>query len=740
MSKYITLLLLLLPALSFAQNVRGKIINNLNDVLVGADVYWQGFNRVATTDENGEFVISAEGVPTKNLIAVYVGHFTDTIAINQENYVEFVLEEIASLNAVVVTDEQPGVIISDFDPIKSEQLTEAELVKSACCDLAGCFETQTTVQPQTTNVVTNSKELRISGLSGVYNQVLIDGFPMIQGLTYTYGISSIPGTLVKSIFIAKGANSVLQGYESISGQINVVTKAPDDTDKVYANIYANSFLEKHFNLNYAFKQGKWSNLTTLHSVQPANRVDRDEDGFMDLPLLTRYAISNKWKYGKDNEIGWNSTVGLRFMKEERVGGQVGFNADRDKGSLQNYGNFVDLTQTELWTKTAYRFNGEHNLAFFASGYQQQQNSFFGTVLYDAKQTNFYANIQYEFNYTPKNVLKTGVSYRYLNLKEDVDFTENTLLRTYAAQYLNEESIPGVFAEHTMQLLDDQLTWIAGVRGDYHNEFGFAFTPRTLVKYNLTPSTIVRANIGTGWRTVNLFSENINLLVSSRDIVFTENLEPERALNAGVNVTQKFQQDQYSGYFSVDFYHTNFQNQIFPDYDTDPSKAFIKNFNGTSISNSFQAELSLKIIEQFSWKLGYNLLDVYREIEGKKQVLPFNAKHKLLTTFSYEPLSKRYHFDMNVHWYGKQVLPNTESNPIEYRRGNFSDPYTLVNAQFTYSFEKFEIYTGCENIFDFRQEQPIISSDDPFSPYFDTSSVWGPTRGREFYLGLRFRLP
>ncbi len=740
MSKYIILLVFLLPTLSVAQNVRGKIINNLNDVLVGADVYWQGFNRVATTDENGEFVISAEGVPSKNLIAVYVGHFTDTIAIDQENYVEFVLEEIASLNAVVVTDERPGVIISDFNPIKTEQLTEAELGKSACCDLAGCFETQTTVQPQTTNVVTNSKELRISGLSGVYNQVLIDGFPMIQGLTYTYGISSIPGTLVKSIYIAKGANSVLQGYESISGQINVVTKDPDNTDKLYANIYVNSFLEKHFNLNYAFKQGKWSNLTTLHSVQPANRVDRDEDGFLDLPLLTRYAISNKWKYGKDNEIGWNSTVGIRFMKEQRVGGQSGFNADRDKGSLQTYGNFVDLTQTELWTKTAYRFSGAHNLAIFASGYQQNQNSFFGTVLYDAQQTNFYTNIQYEFNYTPKNVLKAGISYRYLNLKEDIDFTDNTLLRTYAAQYLNEESIPGIFAEHTMQLLDDKLTWIAGVRGDYHNEFGFAFTPRTLVKYNLTPSTIVRANIGTGWRTVNLFSENINLLVSSRDIIFTENLAPESALNAGINVTQKFQQDQYSGYFSVDFYHTNFQNQIFPDYDTDPSKAFIKNFRGTSISNSFQAELSLKIIEQFSWKLGYNLLDVYREIEGEKQVLPFNAKHKLLTTFSYEPLSKRYHFDMNVHWYGKQVLPNTESNPVEYRRGNFSDPYTLVNAQFTYSFEQFEIYTGCENIFDFRQEQPIISSDDPFSPFFDTSSVWGPTRGREIYLGFRFRLP
>ena len=394
----------------------------------------------------------------------------------------------------------------------------------------------------------------------------------------------------------------------------------------------------------------------------------------------------------------------------------------------------------MWTKTGYRFNDKHNVVLFASAFHQQQNSFFGTVKYNAQQTNFYGNIQYELNYA-KHDLKTGISYRHLNLNEDIAFTDTFLQRTYAGNYQRLENIPGLFAENTMRFFNDKLTWIAGVRGDHHNQFGFQFTPRTLLKYDITPKTIVRANIGTGWRTVNLFSENIGLLVSSRDIIFAEQLQPEKAVNFGFNLKQKFdtEDNNLSGYFSADYYRTDFQNQIFPDYDSDPTKAIIQNFTGTSVSNGFQAELYLKIYRRFEFKTGYNYLDVYREIGETKQLLPFNPKHKVITTFSYKPLTNKFHFDMNVHWYGRQRLPDTKSNPIEFQRPDFSEPYTIVNAQFTYNFKKFEMYAGCENIFDFRQLQPIISWQDPFSPYFDTSSVWGPTRGREIYVGIRFRL-
>jgi outer membrane receptor for ferrienterochelin and colicins len=724
----------------YGQKITGIVRGVNKEPLPGAAVYWLGATIGVRSDDNGKFEILADDISNKRLVVSFVGYLPDTTEIIAQNDIEINLKEVKSLAEVLVEGQRDGVYISDVQAIKTEQITQTELRKAACCDLAGCFETQTTVQPQTTNVITNSKELRILGLSGVYNQVLIDGFPLIQGLTYTYGISTIPGTLVDNIYVSKGANSVLQGYESISGQINVETKEPDDTARLLLNAYVNNFSEKHFNANYAGKLRKWTHLTAVHTVQPANKIDRDKDGFLDLPLLTRYTISNKWKYGNDKDWGWNSRIGLRFIHEQRVGGQTFFNASSDYGSSNVYGQRVHINQPEFWTKTGYRINDEHNLVLFASAFQQQQNSYFGTVKYDAQQTNFYGNIQYELNYNTHE-LKTGISYRRLVLDEDIAFADTFLIRTYAGNYKRQENIPGLFTENTMRFFDDKLTWIAGLRGDHHNQFGFRLTPRTLLKYDLASKTILRANIGTGWRTVNLFSENIGLFVSSRDIVFAEQLLPERALNYGINLTQKFERndEKLSGYFSVDFYRTDFQNQIFPDYDSDASKAIIKNFTGTSISNGFQSELYLKIYKRFEFKTGYNFLDVYRKIDTDKQLLPFNPMHKVLTTFSYKPLTEKFHIDINVHWYGEQRLPDTKSNPIEFQRPDFSKPYTIANAQFTYTLKRIEVYAGCENLFDFRQNQPIISWQNPFSPYFDTSSVWGPTRGREIYLGLRFTI-
>jgi outer membrane receptor for ferrienterochelin and colicin len=739
MKKYIFMIGLLFPYVLFAQSILGKVTNQNNEPLVGASVFWANTTIGTSTDTKGEFKLNRKGFLSKLLVASYVGHASDTLEVTNQTAVVFKLKESKILSEVVVRGQQDGVIILDSKPIKTEQITQTELAKAACCDLAGCFETQITVQPQTTNVITNSKELRILGLSGVYNQVLIDGFPMIQGLSFTYGISNIPGTLVDNIYISKGANSVLQGFESISGQINVTTKDPEKADKLYLNAYINSFSEKHFNANYAVKKGKWSNLTALHSVQPANKSDRDKDTFLDLPKLNRYMISNKLKYGKDKDWGWSSQINLRFVNEQRIGGQTNFNKNTGKGNSEVYGQVVTINQPEISTKTGFRLNDQNNFVLFASSFYQDQESYFGAVKYAAKQRNFYGNLQYEYNYG-QNSLKTGFSFRHLNLDENVSFTDNSLQRTYAGNYLRQENIVGVFVENTWKLFNDKLTWITGIRMDKHNQFGTILTPRTLLKYDLTPNTTIRANVGRGWRTVNLFSENIGVLVSSRDIIFEEQPKPEKAWNAGINFTQKFDGENISGFFSVDYYRTDFESQLFPDYDTDPRKVIIKNFTGKSVSNTFQAELYLNFWDKFEFKTGYSFLDVYREIDGEKVLLPFNPRHKTVTTLGYKPLSNKFHFDLNIHWYGQKRLPNTKNNPSEFQRPDFSENYMLFSGQFTYKLNKFEFYTGCENIFNFRQERAIIGWQDPFGKHFDTSSVWGPTRGRELYIGVRFKIP
>ena len=730
---------LMLPLGLVAQLLSGQVTNTEGTPLVGANIILPDQLRGTSTDANGQFVLPFDPTTSLRVIATYVGYESDTVIVDVKAPITIQLQAMANLEEVVVRQRKEGVSISQINPIKTESISTTELKKAACCDLSGCFETQTTVNPQTTNVITNAKELRILGLSGVYNQLLVNGLPMIQGLSYTYGISSIPGAWVENIHIAKGANSVAQGFESISGQINVETLAPERAKPLFINAYINSFGEKHLNLLHRFRLGSWTALTSLHSVQPARRVDRDDDRFMDLPLLRRYLVGQQWSYGNKQTDGWHSQLGVRWLWENRIGGQLNYHPDNDLGSRLIYGQSVQIQQPEWWTKTGYRFNKNHQLVLLAAAFQQQQDTYFGFVNYKAQQTSAYANIQHEWMYNDQHDLKTGISFRYLNLREDIGFDNDPLQRTYAGQYQRKDIIPGCFIENTLRLAENRITWITGLRVDNHQEFGTRITPRSLIKYDFSANTTVRASIGSGWRVVNFFSENIALLASSRNLLFTEPLAPEQAVNMGLNLTHKYATDKVSGYLSMDFYRTHFSNQIFPDYDTDPRLAIVQNFRGLSASNGFQADFVIRALQRLEFKAGYNYLDVYREQEQIKQELPFNPKHKLISSISYHPLSNRFQIDANFHRYGKQRLPDTSLNPTSYQRPNQSDAFTIINLQFTLRFNTLEWYAGCENIFDFRQLRPIISWQDPFGPYFDTSSVWGPTRGREFYIGARYTL-
>ena len=737
MHKLVTLLVLLGNAYGlFAQTISGVVTDAAGDPLEAVNIYWAGTSVGTLTEADGQFLLKT--IPDEQrLVASYVGYRPDTLVVTT-GPVNFVLRSNAFMDMFEVTERRDGAVQSNRSLVKTEVINEVELTKAACCDLAGCFNTQLTVQPQTTNVLTNSKELRILGLSGVYNQTLIDGFPLIQGLAYTYGISSVPGTLVGNIFVAKGANSVLQGFESITGQINVLTRDPVTTDKLLLNAYVNSFGETQYNINHAFKAGRWNALVSGGMVQPAARIDRDADTFLDLPLLTRYTGFTKWTTGKAAEWGWSSTSTLRYVDEQRVGGQVGFDPATDVGSTNSYGQTVNYQQVEATSRTAYRPNDTHNFVLFASAQYHDQRSTFGTVGYAAAQTATYLNAQYELRYG-KHQLTTGLSHRFFLLDEQIAVPTNDTFRSYGGDYRREESIPGVFVENTARFLDDRLTWIAGLRVDRHNLYGTQLSPRSLVKFDFDEATTVRASIGRGWRSVQLFPENLQLLVSARDVRVTEPLDAEAAVNYGLNLTRQLKADGVSGYISTDFYRTIFQNQVFPDYDSDPTLALVSNFRGTSIGTGLQTDVVLRFPGGWETKAGYNFLDVYRESDGERTLLPFIARHKLFGSLSYRPASDRYQIDLNGHWYGRQRLPDTSTNPEQFQRPDFSEPYATADVQFTYKWKRLEVYTGLENVFDFRQQRPILGWQNPFGRYFDTSAVWGPTRGREVYLGVRYAI-
>jgi len=734
------LFLLILPLIASSQDyVRGKIVDNNIQPLFNATVHWINTSYGTTTDENGEFNIEKKNIEDSRLIISFIGFQADTIKIEEgQNSIISALQPSNTLNTVKLTENASGIIIDKSKAIKLETITAKELTKAACCDLAGCFETQISVQAKTTNVIMDSKELSLLGLSGVYNEILLDGIPLVLGLNYTYGVSSIPGVLINKIHISQGLASVVQGPSSITGQINIELKEPTNKKPLFLNIYGNSFGATQVNCNYDFIIGEWKSLLSLHTTQPAQKMDENGDTFLDMPQTTKYSLYNKWIYGNAHE-GYYTVTTLRFLDEQRVGGQMDFDVSNDEGSNLIYGQMIKFYQPELHHKSSYKFNPNHAIKIESGISYHNQSSYYGTTHYKGDQTNYNINATHLF-YWDSHTLSSGVNFKRLVINENINFNDD-FEKTYSG-IPKDEKISGIFVENNFNWNSGNLQLITGIRADNHNEYGLLITPRGLLKYNFSENTIVRCSVGSGWRTINLFSEHPHLLASNKNIVIADNLQPEKAFNYGLNILQAVYMDNVEMQIILDVYKTNFSNQINPDYFSNPLEVYVGNFEGQSTSNSIQAEIGMEIFRTVGFKVAYNYLDVFHiHDDGEKHTLPFNSKHHILNTLSYRPINKNWYVDFNTHWSGQKKLTNTSSYPVEHQRPDMSDPYWIMNGQFTFEIDKLDLdmYIGCENIFNFRQDEPIISWQDPFGQYFDISNVWGPTKGREFYVGLRMKI-
>ena len=743
--KIVLLFLLSLQIFSQDNSIKGTILGDNSEALIGSSIYWINTQIGTTTDENGFFSLSKEGIKDKRLIATYIGYQSDTIKISNQRLLIVNLISNNSLKEIELSENRVDIYIDPLKPIKTETITRKELEKAACCDLAGCFETQASVETKTTNVLTNTKELSMLGLSGVYNQILVDGLPNVVALGFVHGVSSIPGTLIDNIHISQGLASTQQGFESITGQISIDLKKPSLTEKLFTNIYYNSFSDKQANIDYSFKLGNWNSIIGLHSTQPANKIDRNNDNFLDLPLTTKYSLYNKWIYGLENNTNFYSSTSIRLLTENKVGGELDFDENIHLGGNEFYGQVVDYNQFEINTKNSYQLNDKNVILAQAFFTLQDQNAIYGTTEYVVDQTQFYLSLDNQFTWNT-HTLKSGVSLRKLDLNEEVILKDNlisglTYERTYGGEYNKDEFIPGIYLENNFNWRSNAVQLITGLRVDHHNEFGIFITPRSLFKYNFTENTTARVCLGSGWRTVNLFSEYIQILSSNREIQIEENLNPEKAINFGANFLHSISRENLDIQIIIDLYKTSFSNQIWPEYFVNSNYIYVNNFEGKSISNSFQTDLTFDLYKKFKLKLAYNYLDVFRMEHGHKHQFPFYSKHHALTTFSYQPADKDWHFDTRLHWFGKKKILNTSDyiDPHEAHTNPKSDPYTTISGQITKEFNDFEIYFGCENILNFRQENPIINPKNPFSYDFDIANTWGPTKGREFYIGFRYKI-
>lgn len=737
MKKHITIIivLLLLAFNSYSQTLRGRVFTTRGkniEYLNGVSIKWLNTNIGTLSDTLGKFSLKMENIIDKKLLVEYLGYNSDTVTIEENiRFVEIELKPLFSTEEITVKDEMKSNYI-DNSLIKQEVIGQKEFKIAPCCDLSTVFGKNVSVDVVVTDILTNTKELKLLGLEGTYTQVLVDNLPIVTGINTKYNVTSIPGTLIEHVTISKGANSVVSGIESISGITNVILKDYEKSEKLLLNLYLSHMLESQVNINYAKSFSKWNSLFAFQGLKNFLKVDENNDSFLDAPLVTRFMGYNKWKYNTSNS---DIMIAGKYLFEERVGGQTNFDINTDKGSNIIYGQTVRLHNADLYSRQQYNLDQDNNLRFYANVGYTDQESFYGITKYDATQVNSDLNMFYEFATTPDIKLKLGVALKYRNLIEDITFLNYTT-KTYAGKYSKNEIVPGMYVESRFDIIPKKFSAIAGLRLDRHNRYGLILTPRTLLKYSVNDKTTIRASIGTGFRTSDPFVEYSNLLASSKNIVFPSEIKPEKILNYGFDVVHYFDFVILSGNISIDFYRTEFSNKVMPDYDSDYYTVYFRNYSG-AYSNVFQIETSFSLLRGLELKSSYKITDLHYTFEGIGYVQPFIPKHRVLVAVTYTSNNKQWVFNSNLQWFGSQRIPPTTQLPEYLRIPDRSDSYTLLGFQITKFFTHFELYAGVENLLNFIQSNPVIDSKNPFGPYFNTSYVWGPTKGREIFTGFRY---
>lgn len=717
-----------------AQHSMGKVFG-INDkgakeTLPGANVYWQGTTIGAAANIDGIFQIpNPDTIPAK-LVVSTVGFTSDTIIIHQKDQMDIsiVLKNTVTLNEVKVEARQGSTMYSTFNPINTEIISSKELLKAACCNLSESFSTNASVDVAFTDAVSGAKKIQMLGLDGVYTQILSENMPMLRGLSSAYGLNYIPGTWIDNIRVTKGTGSVVNGYESISGQINLeFLKPKEQKNRFFFNMYGNQKGRAETNFYYAPKiNQKWGSILFLHASELGIKNDMNKDLFLDMPLTRQYNIFNRWDY--HNQKNFEAQFGVKALLETRQGGQTIFNSKKNRDTANAYGIGINTNVLEYFSKTGWMFPSTpyKSIGLQTSGKWQQQNMFLGLRNYTGEQKNFYANLIYAniINNT-NHKYKVGTSYMLDDYSEK--YNDSAFART--------ESVPGVFAEYTYTHLEN-FSMVAGVREDFHNMFGPQFTPRVHLRYNPTKSLTLRLSGGSGFRVANIFVENQAVFASSRMVIVKEKLHPEIAYNYGISANQKFPLFGQEASLNVDFFRTDFQNQVIVDLDKNVHQVLFYNLNGKSYSNSLQVDFDYTPFKMFDVKLAYKWYEVKTTYHGELLDKPYVPKHRVMLNLAYSTYMDIWKFNITANWLGQSRLPNTMMSPAEYQLPTHSKSYYLFNAQVTKKFEKFETYLGCENIMNYTQKNAIVASDKPFGTNFDASMIYAPIDGRIVYVGLR----
>lgn len=732
------------PFLTWAQSrVSGRVNNESGEALQGAHVSWKDGEAWTVTDVRGQFSLpypaTISGTP--HLVISFVGYMSDTVAWNVSAVSlpdtaarTFVLKNEQTLEGVVVRAQGTGTFFSRMDPIHSQRISSAELQRAACCNLSESFETNASVDVAYNDAATGAKQIKLLGLSGGYVQMQTENLPGFRGVNASYGLDYIPGPWMESIQLSKGAASVKNGYESMTGQINVEYKKSEHSDPLTVNLYGadNGRMELNLDGAHRFNDHLSSNLF-VHYSNDQQSHDANGDGFLDRPKLEQVNVMNRWNVQKGP---WVSHFGAQWISDQRTSGQTGaLTSSADPYNIQ-----INNRHAEFYGKQGYLLGREQtgSVALMVSGSYTDFASQYGVYQYASREGHLYASLLFESDFSIRHRLSTGVS-----LLADWLDQQTAGFAPVQGNLPNrrDQWVPGVYVEYTYKPLYN-LTVLSGLRADYHNRYGSFVTPRIHVKYEPMEGLHLRASAGKGFRSVNVLNGNNYLLASARmrKLSIEEDLPMEESLNYGLSASFFFPVFGKEMMISTEVYHTRFLNQVVTDLETATDAVSFYALKGKSYADHFQVEWSYPLLRHLDVRLAYRYVNTQTQYRTKKVQQALQSPNKGFVTASYKTSDTpgRWQIDYTLQLNGSGRMPTPDSvRPLwKERYGAFALTHVQVSKFFAWG----SMYVGAENLFDYKQPNPVVGATDPFGEAFDATLIWGPLHGRSVYAGLRFTIP
>lgn len=684
----------------------------------------------AITKEDGTFelILPKKNLPDQMVISAR-GFNSDTVTVTKKDRFagfEITLYSDQLLPEMIVAARQESHSILRLKVLHVENISADELRKAACCNLSESFETNASVDVTTTDAVSGAKRIKMMGLDGVYTQIQMENIPFLKGWDTPYGLHSIPGTWIESIQITKGSGTVVNGYESMAGLINVELKKPETAEAFFLNAYTNRFGRTELNLNGGARLDdvdKWSTAWFASGAIAPFEMDGNRDGFRDMPTGKDLSLLNRYNYEGEK---MEAQFGVNFNWHDKLGGQIDQPASNP---LTPYRVPIDSRRLEAFAKTGFFLKRPlHSIGIVYNAKYQTLNGTFGPRIFSGDEKRGYINAIYNgIIGSSTHNFKLGASGLYNDIQQSVDTLSSNRI----------EIVPGVFGEYTYE--GARLSAVLGVRADYHNLYGFQWAPRVHFKYAASEYTDLRLSAGKGWRVPNYIADNLFLLASSRTWIAPDTLVPEISWNVGGSFIQRFRLFKQKGSLTVDFFHTRFENQLVTDRDADPQSIVFSNVPDASYSNSLQVELSISPVKNLEFRFAYKWLDVQSNFGGVLQQQNFVPRHRGFVNVGYKTRNKRWEYDVTCSVFGKARLPVALLPDGSLSQVNESEVFPLLSGQITHIYRRWDFYIGVENALNYMQSNPIIDAQNPYSQAFDATRIWAPIFGTNVYAGVRFSI-